>query len=253
MEIKCMLVHKNTHSMGFLKMVLEKVEGITIVGVADDEFKTLELVSTFFPDLLFIDIDLPEINGLDIAKELSKLQVSPFIVFATSYRDYAVEAFELEVVDYLLKPINERRVLKTIQRVRRKLVQRNGEMHTVLKALKKGNKIFIRYNGEIIFIDVNEIVFIEKDGKKALIYTLNKKYETYEAIGELERKLQAYNFFRSHKSYLINLDKVEKIIPWGTTSCLVKFKNFNKDALINRTKANQFTNSTFSENFKNPK
>ncbi|OIQ58546.1 transcriptional regulatory protein YpdB [Moorella thermoacetica] len=213
--------------------LLEETNEVKILAEAQDGLAVLDLVIRLRPDVAFLDIEMPEPNGLEVAREILSLAPETFIVFFTAYRDFAVEAFALNSVDYLLKPFDAFRVRKTMAKVREKLVARE-----VIKKTGGGrlDKLAIRNKGRIFLINLDEIVFIEKSGKNTtIIHTARKDFHTSQTIAELEQQLAGHSFFqRVHKSYLINLNMVESISPFGGNSFIVKFSGCKKDAIISR-------------------
>ncbi|BCV22160.1 LytR/AlgR family response regulator transcription factor [Moorella sp. Hama-1] len=218
----------------FCKLLRETNE-VKILAEAPDGLAALDLVTRLRPDIAFLDIEMPGPNGLEVAREILTLAPETFIVFFTAYRDFAVEAFALNSVDYLLKPFDAFRVRKTVAKIQEKLAAR--------EAVKKPgggrlDKLAIRNKGRIFLINLDEIIFIEKSGKNTtIIHTARKDFYTPQTIGELEQQLAGYSCFqRVHKSYLINLNMIESISPYGGNSFIVKFSDYKKDATISRGK-----------------
>jgi len=236
--LKVLIVDDNEIEREFLRFLLEEIQDIKIIGEAENGLEALELISTFDPDIIFLDIKMPEIDGIKVVKHIIANRLKTFIVFVTVERKFALEAFELDTVDYLLKPFDKSRLIKTIMRIKNRLASETKELQ---KKLNSNSKLFIRFEGEIFAIDVDDIIFIEKDiSKYTTIHTVKGEYQSTKSIAELEQELSKFpNFFRGHKSYLINIDMVEKITPWGDSSYKVKFTNYSEDALISRRNAHK--------------
>lgn len=220
---------------------MEEIQVAKVIKEAEEGWRALELVTTFSPDIIFLDINMPGVDGMEVAKQVMATGSKAFIIFVTVETKYAVEAFELDTVDYLLKPFDKSRLWKTMVRVKKRLtaqaavVKQRQEKHNFPKI----TKLFLRSEGDIIAINIRDIYFIEKDLEKhTLIHTVNGVHHVSKSITEIEQELSSRpNFVRSHKSYLINMEKVERIKPWGDSSYLVRFINYDKDALISRKNA----------------
>ncbi|MHB1127586.1 MAG: LytR/AlgR family response regulator transcription factor [Bacillota bacterium] len=239
--LNVLIVDDNPVEREFLRVLLEEIESAKVVGEAEEGWRALDLATTLNPDIVFLDINMPGVDGVQVAKEIAAAGVKAFIVFVTVETKYAVEAFELDTVDYLLKPFDKARLWKTMVRIKKRLGAQPAAMsqRPAKRNTPKITRLFIRYEGDILAVNVRDIYFVEKDpGKRTIIHTVNAVYQSGRSIAEIERELSGFsNFMRSHKSYLINLEKVERIIPWGDSSYLVRFVNYEKDALISRKNA----------------
>lgn len=220
----------------FLRNILEKHDDIKIVGEAADGKELLDLTSKLKPQVVFIDIEMPELDGMSAAKMLMDKNEEVMVVFVTGHSDFAVEAFEISSFDYILKPFKADRVNNVLDKIRSRVADWETDLQKLSQVFKSSDKLYIKCGHELHFIDANAIFYVEKERKKTVIHTTDNKYETHESINDLEKRLNPMNFFRAHKCYLVNLKMVEKIIPWGDNSHLVKFFNSNKDALIARSK-----------------
>jgi len=234
--IKAMIAEDEPSSRAFLRSILEQHNDFEVVGESSDGKELMELVSQVKPQVVFVDIEMPELNGMSAAKKLLEKNEDLIIIFVTGHSDFAVEAFEISSFDYILKPYKADRVEKALDRIRAGMMERELEKQKLSRILKSSDKLYIKSGYELHFIDSDSIYYIEKEKKKTILHTTDNKFETHESINDLERRLDPIKFFRSHKCYLINLNKVEKIIPWGDNSYLVKFTSSNKDALIARSK-----------------
>ncbi len=234
--IKVLIAEDEPNNRTFLRSILEKHNDFQVIGEAADGKELLELTSRLKPQVVFVDIEMPELDGMSAAKMLAEKNEELMIVFVTGHSDFAVEAFEISSFDFILKPFKADRVEKVLEKIRNRFAEREMDVQKLSRVFKSSDKLHIKCGHELHFIDVNGIYYIEKERKKTIIHTTDNRYETHEPINDLEKRLNPMNFFRSHKCYLINLKMVQKIIPWGDNSHLVKFFNSNKDALIARSK-----------------
>jgi len=235
-SIKVLIAEDEAGNRTFLRNILEKHRDIEVVGEAADGNNLLELAARLKPQVVFVDIEMPKLDGMTAVKKLLEKNGDLVFIFVTGHSDFAVEAFEMSSFDYILKPYKADRVEKTLDKIRERLTERDTDLEKLSSIFKSSDKLYIKCGHELHFIDTNSVYYVEKDRKKTVIHTIGSKYETHESINDLEKRLNPVSFFRSHKCYLINLKMVEKIIPWGDNSYLVKFFNSNNDALISRSK-----------------
>ncbi len=208
---------------------------------ADSSEHLMDLLEKEELDVCFVDIDLGGANGTTLASMIKSRQPEVLIVFATAYREYAVKAFELGAVDYLLKPFDLERVRKSIERITEKIdevkVPRNGaEIH----------KLMVNVGTSYQVLDVSEIVYIETENRACRIHTRERDYIQNESLNFYENRLGGNRFFRIHKSYLINLDYVMEMVPGFNNGYSLKMKYFDKERLpIGRTQVKEFRNLFF--------
>ena len=199
--MRVMVVDDEPLSREELKHLLCVYEQIEIIGEADCGESALEKVVTLQPDVVFLDIEMAEMSGLSLAKMLQRLKQPPSIVFATAYPN--------EAVDYLLKPFDEVQVGETVLRLVRKF-----EKERPASSEDTVRKLAIEEEDGIVYVSPHDILYCCREIKDTLIVTKQKKYYTKVPLKELEQKLKGNLFFRPHKSYLVNVEKVEQLTPW---------------------------------------
>lgn len=184
---------------------------LVIIGEAANGEEGAELINILKPDVIFLDIEMPVLNGFEM---LAKLEFHPTVIFATAYDQYAVKAFEKNSIDYLLKPIEEERLAKTIQRLRDNLIKNNFNAirQTAISApAKKINTLSLQIGERIILVKTEDIVYIEADEKYVFIHTKDgKRYITDFTLKGLEEKLGS-DFMRIHRSLIININQIDEI------------------------------------------
>lgn len=210
-----------------LNYLLKQIAGIEIVGEAASGEEVLAKVRSLKPEVLFLDIQLPDASGIDIARQLVTQEMNPVVVFVTAFDQYAVEAFDVNAVDYLLKPIHEERLAATICRLQKRLekgtsplvIEDNPDeflkkLNIIYQALNPiSNKLKIEENGRIYLIPSSEILYATIEERLVRVVTQQKSYLANYTLCELEEILGS-TFLRVHKSYLANVDQIESIIPW---------------------------------------
>jgi len=194
----------------------------------------LEMAGAAEYDLFFLDINLGDINGTVLVNALKNMQPGMKIVFVTAYSEYAVKAYELEVEDYIMKPYDQRRLQKMLKKCgyAKASVQKEKRQETFGKIPGKATRrIGINTDGKTVFEEVHNIVYIETCNRGCLIHTTKHEYYEGKTIGEYEKRLADMGFFRSQKSYLVNLGKVKELFLWGNNSFAIKMEGYEKNIL----------------------
>lgn len=228
-KIKVIVIDDEPYSREELKHLLSKYSFIDIIGEAESGEIGLAKAIALTPDVLFLDIEMQDITGIELAKRLQNLKKEPRIVFATAYPDYAATAFRYDAVDYLLKPFSEDELDETVQRL--KLLLLNEQK--IIRETPTG-KLAVELDEKIIYIDPNKIDYCTSEGGGTIIYTNSETYKSKLSLKELEQKLSSYSFFRTHKSYLVNLAKVEHISPWFNGAYQLKLEGQKKEIPVSR-------------------
>ena len=224
----------------FLKVVLRDFEETEIVGEAGNGAEAIEIIKRTKPDLALLDLQMPEISGLEAVKALSKSQM-PLVAFVTAYDQYAVQAFEVNAVDYLLKPVEKARLGETLQRARERLEQddwREKETENLRNATKIYDeniradfleRIPVKKREEIYLVPVSEIASIIADGELLHVRTdKNQKYTINFRLKDLEMRLAPDKFIRLSRGALVNLEMIAHISPMPGGTYSVALKNGQK-------------------------
>jgi len=216
-----------------LKKALSKVEGFELIGEAEDGNAAFCFCESKKPDVIFMDVEMPLLNGIDCAKKVLDINPKTIIIFATAHEEYMSDAFELYAFDYLVKPFKLKRINQTLERIKSVSINLN---QPPLKQLGTPNKVLeklvVKNKEGISFINMDEIILIQRENRSTAIYTKDERYITSDGLSDLEERLDSSIFFRSHKSYIINLLMIHKIFPYGRWTYVVRLKNTDKDALM---------------------
>jgi len=207
MKTKCLIVDDEPLARELIRGHIEKLENIEVVAECSDAMKALNVLHEKQIDLIFMDIQMPQITGIEFMKTLKH---PPKVIFTTAYREYALEGFELDVVDYLLKPITFERFLKSIN----KYYQINQDDVQVVNTavsdkLSEESFIYVKENKKIVKIYFSEIRYIEGLSEYIQIYTDKRKIITKTSMSQIERKLPSETFLRIHKSFIVSMNKIE--------------------------------------------
>lgn len=203
MVIKCLLVDDEPLAREGLTNYIQKVPFLELVDACSNAFEAIQQLEIHPVDLLFLDIQMPDLNGIEFVKAVRQL---PAVIFTTAHREYAVEGFELNAVDYLLKPFSFDRFLKAVQKVKAQIPQ-----EIFNEPLPADNHIFIKADGQLIRIQLHDILYIEANKDYVFIYTTTARYMTLLSLKQLEERLPPDQFLRVHRSFLVALAKVSKI------------------------------------------
>lgn len=218
-----------------LRDMLGEADWIEVIGEAADGLAAVELINARKPDLVFLDISLPELSGLDVLKRLTH---EPAVIFTTAHDRHAIAAFELAALDYLLKPFGRARLRQALDRAREELGREAGAAKTSTVAGARAalgaagdaplERILIRDGGRIVPVAVREIERIDADGDYAAVRTKGKTLLVNLPLGDFEARLDAARFVRVHRSHLVNLDFVEAIEPVDNAQLQVRMKDGTK-------------------------
>lgn len=236
-KLRVVIADDERPARAFLKTILDGFEDVETIGEAENGAEAVEIIKETKPDLALLDLQMPEISGLEVVKLLRKSQL-PLVAFVTAYDEFAVQAFELNAVDYLLKPIEKARLRETLNRAQERLEQKDfraAESSNLKAAAETYEKIApknflkripIRVKDEILLIPVGEIASIVADGELLHIANLTGKNFTLNfRLKDIEARLDPNKFIRLSRGTLVNLETIAKIslMPGGTY--LVRLRN----------------------------
>ena len=198
--MNCIIVDDEEMSRVSLEFLCNKISGLNIVAVCHHGADALQVLRENSIDLVFMDIEMPDITGLDIVKNVTDL---PQIIFITSKEEYALEAFEYEVTDYVKKPVTLPRLIKAIDKAKKKINE----------TIKKGEDgdIFIKVNTRLIRLKNDEVLYVETFGDYVIFHTTTEKFTVHSTLKSIGQKLDAQLFFKVHRSYIVNLKKIVDI------------------------------------------
>ena len=206
-KIRCIAVDDEPPALEVMKKYIESVQTLELVATCSDAIDAINILQQQSIDLIFLDIKMPEILGTDFVKTLKN---PPKIIFTTAYRKFALEGFELDAVDYLLKPISFDRFLKDVN----KLVDMRVVKHTSALSFAKPRQeisevVYFRSNRKMIKVELDEILFVESLKDYIKVVTKNRAIVTKHSISSLEENLPKDRFLRIHRSYIVAIDKIE--------------------------------------------
>lgn len=212
MKLKTLIVDDEPLALDVLETFIQRVEGLELVGRCENGIQAFNLLQKGGIDLLFLDIEMPTLDGLELLRSLHN---PPNVIITTAYRDYAVESYELDVVDYLVKPIPFQRFVKAVNKVQQK--SEEIDLVTEANAFKqqppagKPEAMFIKVDKRIVKVYFNDILFIESLKDYIRVHTTSESYVTYQTMNGIGEILPEDDFARIHKSFIVAIHKVTSI------------------------------------------
>lgn len=208
MKIQCLIIDDEPLALEVLSAYIEKVDGLILTGKCNNPVQAFEILQTEKIDLIFLDIQMPRLTGIEFVHSITK---PPKIIFTTAYRDYASEAFDLDAVDYLLKPFSFARFLRAIGKAYQQFNHLNSNISTDEETISTGEpeSIYVKADKKMVKIVLKDIFYIESLKDYVLIYIPGKRIITKQKISYLEEKLPEGQFLRIHRSFLVSLSKID--------------------------------------------
>ena len=240
MEDLCVLIADDDEGMRtVLRKIVERVDGFTLAAEADNGKAALELAEKLRPGVVFLDVEMPRLNGVECARAIQDMDPNVIVIFATAHESYMGDAFEVYAFDYLVKPFRVERVVQTLERARERLLarQRAALPQVNVRPREAEGRMMLKHRDGVSFIDLKDILLVQREDRATVIYTLDgERYVTGDSLTEMEERLPRESFFRCHKSYIINLSRIKDITPYGRWTYVVRLEGTRHDALITHEK-----------------
>ncbi len=239
-DIKVLIADDDSGMRSIMRKMIERVEGFTLMDEADNGTDLIQLFEKHQPHVVFLDVEMPGMTGVECARVIQDMDPRAVIIFATAHDCYMGDAFEVYAFDYLVKPFKVDRVIKTLERARDRIAKLD---ETPLPPLNKPEKkassgrLMLRHREGVTFVNMQDIVLVQREDRATVIYAIgDERYVTGESLGETEARLDADIFFRCHKSYIINLNQIKDITPYGRWTYVIRLNGTAHDALITHEK-----------------
>jgi two-component system LytT family response regulator/two-component system response regulator LytT len=235
MKITALIVDDEQPARDELAFLLKGLPDLEIVGQGKNGVEAVNLVRELNPHLVFLDVQMPGVDGFGVIKRLLEKKVRlPFFIFATAYDQYAVQAFEVNAIDYLMKPIAKPRLEKAILRVRRMLetsesasqkLDRLVQMMEERPSLHKG-KLVVKSGNRLFLVDSDDIIYASiEDGVISIVTRDLEGQSNFRTVEELQSNLDPKTFWRVHRSYLVNVNHIKEVVPWFKSSYQLKMQD----------------------------
>lgn len=235
-QINIVIADDHQVSIEIMEQFIHELPGFEVIGTCNNGEELIEEVIIKKPDLVITDINMPRKNGVEAIRECVSFIHNLKFIFFTGYDEFAIEAFRLSAVDYIVKPIEKERLYVALEKAK-KIIQIEEDQLMEHSSQEARANLPLREQNSVRYIPLSDIYFIEKAEKKCLVYTEGKIYETNEPISKLMEKLDE-SFYQAHRSYIINLHKVSHIAP-RNESYIVHFENYQNQASISKLKINE--------------
>lgn len=238
MNTTCLIIDDEKLARELLHEYLEGFPQIEIIGECAKGTEAVEKINRLKPDLIFLDVQMPGMNGFDVLEEIDH---EPYIIFTTAYDQYAIKAFEKNAVDYLLKPLDEERFRLAVNRALKRKTAEHGNLEELLRSIKSDSKtfeshIFVQKSEKLFNLPVEEIVYLEASGDYTVITTKADQFVSSSGIGKLEEIMDPDTFIRVHRSTIINLHYLKEIERHFNGGMVVKMQS-GKSFPVSRTYA----------------
>jgi two-component system response regulator LytT len=207
-----------------LSYLLNDFPEVEVIATGSNGLQAVELVQKLEPELVFLDVNMPGLDGMSVVRRLREKEIDlPHFIFVTAYDQYAVEAFRLEAMDYLLKPVDRGRLAETIERARRAIQEKKAPEPPAAApkapAPAPRTKILVRSNTRNFIVDASEVIYATIDNGLITLFTTNIEGQSnYRTIEDLQANLDRDMFWRVHRSYLVNINRIKEVVPWFKSS-----------------------------------
>ncbi|MEE9363202.1 MAG: LytTR family DNA-binding domain-containing protein [Cellulophaga sp.] len=209
--IKAVIVEDSRLARNELKELLKNHSNIELIGEAENVDEGFEIIQNTKPDLLFLDINMPEKDGFELLEMLDEV---PITVFTTAFDEYAIKSFEYNALDYLLKPISDKRFSLAIEKVVRKIEVVKEEVEATAEKLTDKSQIFIKDGEKCWLVKIGDILLFEIVGNYTRVFFENEKPLLYKSLNQVEEKLPEGTFFRANRQQILNMNHIKNVVPW---------------------------------------
>jgi two-component system LytT family response regulator len=209
--LRVAIVDDELHARERLIRLLDRVRNVEVVAECSDGPEAVDAVTRLAPDVLLLDVQMPEMDGFGVIRAIPRSKM-PLVVFVTAFDRHALEAFDVNAVDYLLKPVEAPRLMEAIERARTRLEVGDSERQSETTA--PAERFLLRQDGNLHAVAAREILWVEAQGNYARINLANRSYMIRDTMASLERRLDGGRFARIHRSAIVNLDAVRELQPW---------------------------------------
>jgi two-component system, LytTR family, response regulator len=236
---KVLIVEDERLAAEAVSKLLERVPEVEVAGIARDGATAVSMIRRLKPDIVFLDVQIPEIDGFGVIKEIG-VENMPVVVFVTAYDRYTLQAFEVHAVDYILKPFDPERFFAALRWAMREMRLNDRPQSRRLTRLVDAvaspakRRLPIKSGGRVIFVDVDEIDYLEAAGNYVVLHAGGQEYRTRETMNVFEEKLSKAEFVRIHRSAIVNRKRIKELRPWFTGEYVVVMKS-GKELTLTRS------------------
>jgi two-component system, LytTR family, response regulator len=240
MDLRAVLVDDEQLARDELGYLLEQVGGIDVIGEAGNGIDALATIDRLQPDVVFLDVQMPGLTGFEVARRLLDRRAPSHIIFVTAYDQHAIEAFEVNAVDYLLKPVESRRLEVAVDRARRRIatdrppaeagVAHAAELQKLIELVaerqSRRERLAIKVGERFLLVQSEDIIYASlADEGISVVTSQHAGTSNYRTLDELQERLDPTVFWRVHRSHLVNINKIKEIVPWFSRNYILRMKD----------------------------
>ena len=243
MELRAVLVDDEQLARDELGYLLGQVGGVEVIGEAGNGIEALTAIERLQPDVVFLDVQMPGLTGFEVARRLLEQHATSQIIFITAYDQYAIDAFEVNAVDYLLKPVDPGRLDLAVQRARRRISSdrsldrtadparvSNDQLEKIVQLVterqSRRERLAIKVGERFLLVQADEIIYASlADDSITVVTPQHAGTSNYRTLDELQARLDPSVFWRVHRSHLVNINKIKEIVPWFSRNYILKMKD----------------------------
>jgi two-component system response regulator LytT len=233
MDLRTLVVDDEQLARDELCFQLEQLGGVEVVGQAANGVEAVEALERLRPDIVFLDIQMPGLTGFEVARHVVGTGQATRVVFVTAFDQYAVEAFEVNAVDYLLKPVEKARLEQTVQRVRRRLdagAPLNEHLEKIVRMVgdrqQRRGQVAVKVGERFLLVQADDVIYASLNGDTISIVTGQVAgTSNYRTLDELQASLDPEVFWRVHRSHLVNINKIKEIVPWFSRNYILRMRD----------------------------
>ena len=236
MELRAVLVDDEQLARDELGYLLGQFGGVEVIGQAGNGLEALTTIDRLQPDVVFLDVQMPGLTGFEVARRLLEGRGASHIIFVTAYDQHAIEAFEVNAVDYLLKPVDQSRLEMAVERARRRIVVdrpadgvNNADLEKIIQLVterqSRRERLAIKVSERFLLVQAEEIIYASLADEGITVVT--SQYagtSNYRTLDELHERLDPTVFWRVHRSHLVNINKIKEIVPWFSRNYILRMK-----------------------------
>jgi two-component system response regulator LytT len=240
MDLKAVVVDDEQLARDELRYLLEQVGGVEVIGQAGNGVEALTTIDTMRPDVVFLDVQMPGLTGFEVARRLLGNRAASQIIFVTAYDQHAIEAFEVNAVDYLLKPVDQARLEVAVDRARRRVASdrpvesgpnfNSAELEKIIEAVaerqSRRERLAIKVGERFLLVQSEEIIYASlADEGITVVTSQHAGTSNYRTLDELHERLDPTVFWRVHRAHLVNINKIKEIVPWFSRNYILRMKD----------------------------
>ncbi len=233
MDLRVLVVDDEQLAREELCYLLGQVGGVEVVGQAGNGIEALSAIERVAPELVFLDVQMPGLTGFQVARQLVERAASPLVVFVTAFDQHAIKAFEVNALDYLLKPVDQVRLDQAVQRARRRLDSDrplNDQLEKIVRMVQerqaRQSQVAVKAGERFLLVQADDIIFASLTDESINIVTGHVSgTSNYRTLDDLQARLDPEVFWRVHRSHLVNINKIKEIVPWFSRNYILRMKD----------------------------